>query len=372
MKNLMGLEEKVKNRSSMSKKRYATVAVAAIVVGVGLIGAGFLLNSGKSEISASTNTPPTPATPTRGTPPTPDIPVRTGNFTFATGWSMISGDALYGYDLTNFLKAGLTLYSFNDPKVANRDWTVRGLVADANCPSGQSCPPTPSDPSNTSVIFYPQPPFGYYVYNSGKAEAKVDLKPGNAPDLTNQMVARGWHALYWPGDATTKADLLKNITLKYADGKTLTAAQAITSAQHKASVKLYVVTDEHSIDITNSIKELTSTDSSTEISKIPKNSYFWLYLRRTQYRVTDVYLASQNIPTAEKEAIDLWLKNNNLTDCGDAAGTMYTGGSCLFDETTGKTRDKYEYLINKFPDKPWFASSSTPPTPASPSATSTS
>ncbi|MCX6809854.1 MAG: hypothetical protein NTZ65_03875 [Candidatus Berkelbacteria bacterium] len=371
MKNFMGLEEKVKNHSALSKKKYATVAAIAIVLGLGLVAGGVLLNSSQTQIFASTDTPPTPAIPTRSAPPTPPIPSRTGNFSFAAGWSMISGDALYGYDLTNFLKAGLTLYSFNDPKVANRDWTVKGLVADTSCAAGQSCPPTPSSPTNTSVIFYPQPPFGYYVYNPGTAEAKVDLKPGSAPDLSNQMVARGWHTLYWPGEATTKDELLKNITLKYADGTILTAAQAVASDQHKASIEIYVVTDEHSIDVTASSKLLTSTDSSAEISKIPKNSYFWLYLRRTQYRVTDVYLASQSISTAEKEAIDVWLKANNYTDCGDAAGTIYTGSSCLFDEATNTTRDKYEYLVNKFPDKPWFAAS-TPPTPATPSATSTS
>jgi len=59
------------------------------------------------------------------------------------------------------------------------------------------------------------------------------------------------------------------------------------------------------------------------------------------------------IPVEEKKKIDAWLKKNKLNPYGDAKGTVYAGGTPLFDEKTGKTSGRYEYLIQKFPARPW-------------------
>ncbi|MDI6782777.1 MAG: peptidylprolyl isomerase, partial [bacterium] len=60
------------------------------------------------------------------------------------------------------------------------------------------------------------------------------------------------------------------------------------------------------------------------------------------------------IPDEEKKKIDAWLKKNKLNPFGDPKGTFYTGGTPLFDEKTGKSSDRYEYLIQKFPARPWY------------------
>ncbi|MFB3897416.1 MAG: peptidylprolyl isomerase [bacterium] len=58
-------------------------------------------------------------------------------------------------------------------------------------------------------------------------------------------------------------------------------------------------------------------------------------------------------PADEKKRIDTWLKKNKLNKYGDPEGTSYAGGTPIFNETTGKRQDRYEYLENKFPNKPW-------------------
>eukprot|EP00557_Chaetoceros_sp_GSL56_P000498 CAMPEP_0176489650 /NCGR_PEP_ID=MMETSP0200_2-20121128/7414_1 /TAXON_ID=947934 /ORGANISM="Chaetoceros sp., Strain GSL56" /LENGTH=932 /DNA_ID=CAMNT_0017886831 /DNA_START=161 /DNA_END=2956 /DNA_ORIENTATION=- len=58
--------------------------------------------------------------------------------------------------------------------------------------------------------------------------------------------------------------------------------------------------------------------------------------------------------------MDTWLKNQALNQYGDALDTMYTGGSPLFDETTGEEKDRLHYLLEKFPE---FECSSTVPSP---------
>ncbi|MCU0678891.1 MAG: hypothetical protein MUC28_00380 [Planctomycetes bacterium] len=51
-----------------------------------------------------------------------------------------------------------------------------------------------------------------------------------------------------------------------------------------------------------------------------------------------------------KARIDVWLEENNLNHFGDDIDTMYTGGTPLFNEMTGETKDRYEYLLEKIPN----------------------
>ncbi len=51
--------------------------------------------------------------------------------------------------------------------------------------------------------------------------------------------------------------------------------------------------------------------------------------------------------------IDAWLVKQNLNIYGDPEGFMYMGGSPLFNESTGESKSREEYLIEKFPNKPW-------------------
>lgn len=54
------------------------------------------------------------------------------------------------------------------------------------------------------------------------------------------------------------------------------------------------------------------------------------------------------------EGIDAWLRSRDLNEYGDPEGSMYTGGTPLFDEQTGETVHRLNYLLKKFPEKPWM------------------
>jgi len=47
---------------------------------------------------------------------------------------------------------------------------------------------------------------------------------------------------------------------------------------------------------------------------------------------------------------DGWLASHHLNEYGDPAGTMYTGGTPLFDERTGQRKDRMEYVRGKHPE----------------------
>lgn len=83
------------------------------------------------------------------------------------------------------------------------------------------------------------------------------------------------------------------------------------------------------------------------------------------------YLARQNIPTGvaptptlsptpeeklspqEKQRIEKWIKENNLNQYADPIDTVYTGGTPLFNEATGETINRFEYILKRHPDRPW-------------------
>lgn len=51
-----------------------------------------------------------------------------------------------------------------------------------------------------------------------------------------------------------------------------------------------------------------------------------------------------------KKKIDLFLKKNGLNEYGDSPGTVYTGGTPLFDETGGGYQDRYQRVLEKYPE----------------------
>ena len=57
-----------------------------------------------------------------------------------------------------------------------------------------------------------------------------------------------------------------------------------------------------------------------------------------------------SLTAAGKEKIDQWLEDSNLNQYGDPAGTMYTGGTPLFNEATGASIDRYSYILLQHPN----------------------
>ena len=58
---------------------------------------------------------------------------------------------------------------------------------------------------------------------------------------------------------------------------------------------------------------------------------------------------AKHLSSEQKAVVDDWLRRNQLNEYGDPIGTLYAGGSPLFNEKTGETTDRYEYLFTRFP-----------------------
>ncbi len=57
-----------------------------------------------------------------------------------------------------------------------------------------------------------------------------------------------------------------------------------------------------------------------------------------------------NLTEEQKKKIDEKIRRSGLNEYGDPPGTMYTGGTPLFNEMTGRTIDRYDYILRKHPD----------------------
>ncbi|MEP7219496.1 MAG: hypothetical protein ABI876_11305 [Bacteroidota bacterium] len=82
-----------------------------------------------------------------------------------------------------------------------------------------------------------------------------------------------------------------------------------------------------------------------------------------QHRV-DTVIKNPAPPTSsvtpqEKARIDGWLgaHADSLNRFSDPKATVYTGGTPLLDEATGKRMDRYDYIVMKHPDHPWLVTS---------------
>ncbi len=62
---------------------------------------------------------------------------------------------------------------------------------------------------------------------------------------------------------------------------------------------------------------------------------------------------STQISESEKQKIESWIIKEKLNAFGDSYDTLYTGGTPLFNETTGEKKDRYLYILEKHPNRPW-------------------
>ena len=78
-----------------------------------------------------------------------------------------------------------------------------------------------------------------------------------------------------------------------------------------------------------------------------------LAVPRASHAEVDEATPRAAMSTRETTELTRWLEANELNEFGDPKDTMYTGGTPLFDESTGESRDRYAYIAARHPDAPW-------------------
>lgn len=83
-------------------------------------------------------------------------------------------------------------------------------------------------------------------------------------------------------------------------------------------------------DISDFFKNIFSTQMEVEYQPVKKGESF-------------------NASAEVKAQIDAWIRANGYNEYGDPQGTMYIGGTPLFNEQTGETIDRYDYILHQHP-----------------------
>jgi len=331
----------VSTNRGRNSRFYVSLAIIFALGGIGLIAGGASYLS--RQVSASIDPPPVPPAPSvTSTIVTPPIPPLPGSVEIPPLWSMIPSSSLRGANFNLILKTGVYIYSYNDPKFPADAWTVYSTEN--------------LDKVGGADGLKASNPLGYYVYNPTSKAITVSLQAGDT-DAADEMIASGWHLLYWSGETPLpKSEFLGKTNFTYTDDKIISATDAVSETYHRVSPRIFVVMNEHTIDSAKALKELTDESTASTVNQIPARSYLWVYVRNSAAKLAKISFTQSTdttISSQEKTKIDAYLLANNLNQCGDPPGTVYTGGSCLFNETTGKLTDKYDYLVKKFPNKPW-------------------
>lgn len=93
------------------------------------------------------------------------------------------------------------------------------------------------------------------------------------------------------------------------------------------------------------------------LSLMPLYAQGLFFFPSSEEPVDDPYQAvAPLLVSNEQKLIRSWLSYNayHLNDLGDPVGTMYSGGTPLFDEQTGMYLSAYSYLTQRHPEKPWL------------------
>ena len=69
-------------------------------------------------------------------------------------------------------------------------------------------------------------------------------------------------------------------------------------------------------------------------------------------QVSDIQEIGMN-EADEVALMDAWLKRMGLNEYGHRRGAIYLGGTPLFDERTGKSTKRIDFVATIYPDRPW-------------------
>ena len=83
----------------------------------------------------------------------------------------------------------------------------------------------------------------------------------------------------------------------------------------------------------------------------------WCVVLTTQVEADFLLRREHDSPSVgenERILIDRWLdRHPELNLFSDPVDTMYAGGTPLFNEVTGRLKDRYQYIVERHPNRPW-------------------
>lgn len=205
--------------------------------------------------------------------------------------------------------------------------------------------------NNTSKV---RPGAAFWLYDKQGGEydlpaTKVETNPNETYSIPLSI---GWNQV---GNPYSKRMILSGDKISVhelaADG-----SESGTSYSLKAAIANGSVSDPYFVVYSASGSSAVSTVKALLESTVEPFSGFFIQANKQINLVIpgkEVITAGDNLSSEERAKIETWISDNGLNEYGDPSGTVYAGGTPLYDEKTSQTIDRFDYILNRHPDRPW-------------------
>ena len=76
----------------------------------------------------------------------------------------------------------------------------------------------------------------------------------------------------------------------------------------------------------------------------------------SSYEIGSSVPVKLSVAKSEQLLIDKWIADNNLNSYGDSKDKVYASGGPLIENGKKVYKDKYQYILSNYPNKPWGVS----------------
>jgi len=199
-----------------------------------------------------------------------------------------------------------------------------------------------------------KPGVAFWLYDKEGGEyalpnSRVETNPNETISIP---LAIGWNQIGNPYSKRMILSGTKILVRELSD----TGSETGTSYDLKTAISNATLSDPYFIAYSSSGSSSVSTVKALLGSTLEPFSGFLIKAEKKVSLIIpgkEVITPGDNLSAEERSKIETWISDTGLNQFGDPAGTVYSGGTPLFDEATGQTIDRFDYILKRHPDRPW-------------------
>lgn len=210
-------------------------------------------------------------------------------------------------------------------------------------------------------VNYIKPGYGFWLYSSTDQEVELPSNKSetNSNDNYTVNLSIGWNHLGNPFIKRIIVSADEILVSELSDDGTATGVTYSLKSAVDAGVisQPYVVKSKNFTDSSGVQSDLTKILEWKTLGYGSTLDPFVGFLIKSEKKVAitfpgkDIVAPGDALTDAEKSLISNWIEENGLNEYGDPSGTVYSGGAPL--DSNGNTVNRYDYILQKNPSRPW-------------------
>jgi hypothetical protein len=199
-----------------------------------------------------------------------------------------------------------------------------------------------------------KPGVAFWLYDKTGGEYDLPTKKveTNANETYSIPLSIGWNQIGNPYSKKIILSGTKIIVKELSD----TGSELGSAYDLKTAISTNIVSDPYFIVYGSSGSAATSTVKALLESTLEPYSGILIKAEKKVNLIfpgKEIITPGDNLTSEERAKIESWISENGLNQFGDPTGTVYAGGSPLYDESKSQTIDRFDYILSRHPDRPW-------------------